>query len=97
MTHCHSVYNLETYFPLGLDLTLTFEETICFCNAIQNKVFGCDKGGLVSKKGFRKILKIKLGSLGYFAGGPVVRNLPSHAGVWELGPGILRGSQACTP
>ena len=64
---------------------MTFVETICYCDAIQNKIFGCDKGGLVSKKGFWKILKIKLSSLGDFPGGPVVKNLPSNAG--DVGTG----------
>lgn len=58
--NCHGVYILETYFPLGLDLTVIFGETICFCNTIQDKISGCDKGGLVSKKRFLKILKIKM-------------------------------------
>ena len=64
---------------------MTVDAPICFCNAIQNKIFGCDKGGLVSKKGFWKILKIKLGSLGDFPGGPVVKNLPSNSG--DVGTG----------
>ena len=34
----------------------------------------------MSKKGFRKLFKINLSSLGYFPGGPVVKNLPSSAG-----------------
>lgn len=91
------MYNLETYFPPGLDLTVTFEETICFCNAIQNKIFGCDKGGLVSKKGFRKLFEIKLSSLGTSLVAQWLRVCLPAQGMRELGPRILRGSQARMP